>query len=194
MNTQMLAIEQGRALVALARRVIGERLGGPPPSTTSSLPSATDPALQNRQGTFVTIKIRGQLRGCIGNLAGTTSIYEGIRQNALNAAFHDPRFPPLRPEEFAAIHIAISVLTPAQPLAHQGGADLLDKLRPGIDGVIIRKGAAGATFLPQVWEQLPRPTDFLAHLCRKAGLPPDAWQGADLAVATYQAQYFAEAE
>jgi AmmeMemoRadiSam system protein A len=143
-------------------------------------------------GTFVTLKIDDQLRGCIGNLTATEPLLEGVRRNAINAAFHDPRFAPLTETELAKVEIEVSILTEPQPLDYIDGADLLTKLRANIDGVIIRKGHASATFLPQVWEQLPEPEDFLSHLCKKAGLSSNAWRDTKLEVQTYQVQYFEE--
>ena len=117
----------------------------------------------------------------------------GVRDNARNAAFHDPRFSPLGKRELDALQIEVSVLSEPVPLAYTDADDLLARLRPGIDGVIIKKGSASATFLPQVWEQLPQPEPFLSHLCAKAGLPAEQWRKGDLKVRVYQVQYFEEA-
>ena len=117
---------------------------------------------------------------------------EGVRRNAINAAFHDPRFSRLTKDELERTEIEVSILTEPQLLAYRDGQDLIQKLRVNVDGVIIRKGYASATFLPQVWEQLPEPADFLSYLCRKAGLSSDAWQSSKLEVLTYQVQYFEE--
>ncbi len=180
--------EQGRQLLRLAREAIAEKLG----KQVEGSREVVDPALQAECGTFVTLNIDGQLRGCIGNLEPAGPIHEAIRRNALNAAFHDPRFPELRAEELARVQIEISILSRPQPLTYGDGADLMAKLRPGIDGVILRMGPSGATFLPQVWEQLPRAEEFLGHLCRKAGLSETAWRDSHLEVATYQVQSFEE--
>ena len=145
-----------------------------------------------KSGTFVTLTLNGRLRGCIGNMSATVNLRDGVRQNAISAAFHDPRFGPLTPAELETVHIEISILTDPQALANDGGDDLIEKLRPNIDGVIISKGLNRATFLPQVWKQLPRPEDFLNHLCTKAGLPANTWQSADLDVQTYQVISFEE--
>ena len=185
-----LTEEQGQQLIRLARKTIAVRLGLP--GRLQDRDITTDPALQEQRGTFVTLKIRGQLRGCMGCLTPSETILEGIQRNALNAAFKDPRFPALTAPELEEAEIEISILTSPQELQHDGSNDLLAKLRPNIDGVIISKGLARATFLPQVWEQLPRAEDFLAHLCRKAGLSFDEWQKGELDVATYQVQYFHE--
>jgi len=116
------------------------------------------------------------------------SIRIGIARNALNAAFRDPRFPPLTIDEFKHVDIEISILTEPSPLEYSDYFDLLAKLRVNVDGVIIRR--AGATFLPQVWKQLPEPDIFLSHLCAKAGLSADSWKNTKLEVLTYQVQYF----
>jgi len=186
--------EHGKALAALARNTIAERLSQAHlkkigPALTSC---HEEPCLQKERGTFVTLKIKDQLRGCMGCLTATETIVEGIRKNALNAAFNDPRFPALTRQELDQAEIEISILTEPQVLEYTDGDDLVAKLRPNLDGVILQKGFSRATFLPQVWAQLPGTEDFLAHLCRKAGLPGDAWKTDKLEVSTYQAQYFHE--
>lgn len=188
----MLTEQHGTVLITLARQTIAEQLGlRPTPRLSADL--LADPALQARRAVFVTLNKRGQLRGCIGSLAGVESIVDGVRRHALNAAFHDHRFAPVSTEEIEELKIDVSVLTEPEPLAYQDADDLAAKLRPGIDGVILRDpSGASATFLPQVWEQLPEAEDFLCHLCRKAGLLPHAWRRQHLAVHTYQVQYFKE--
>ena len=168
---------------------------GRKPSESEHDANASQPPnerFQSHHGTFVTLKIKGQLRGCIGNLTPRETVWEGVKSNAINAAFHDPRFPPLTAKEFDQTEIEVSILSEPRPLEFRDGADLIQKLRAHVDGVIIRKGYASATFLPQVWEQLPRPEEFLSHLCMKAGLPSDAWKDPQLEVLTYQVQYFEE--
>jgi AmmeMemoRadiSam system protein A len=186
--------KEGQLLVKLARKTIMKELAVKPPDTESdSLISALqDEKFRAHCGTFVTLKIKGQLRGCIGNLTSTESVLEGVKRNAINAAFHDPRFSSLSAAELDRTDIEVSILTEPLPLAYHGPQDLIQKLRVNVDGVIIRKGHANATFLPQVWEQLPQPENFLNHLCLKAGLPSDAWKHPDLEVLTYQVQYFKE--
>ena len=185
--------EQGLRLVHVARRTIAARLGTLD-AVNKVIPDRdlADPAFREKRGTFVTLKIKGQLRGCMGCLAPSETILEGIQRNAINAAFNDPRFPALTPIELDQAEIDISILTSPLELEYAEGNDLLDKLRPNIDGVIINKGLARATFLPQVWDQLPRTEDFLAHLCRKAGLSPNEWKKGELGVSIYQVQYFHE--
>jgi len=185
---------QGQVLVKLARRAIMDKLGGraAAPAPADLLAALGDDHFQLPCGTFVTLKIKGQLRGCIGNLTATETVLDGVKRNAVNAALHDPRFSPLSQDELDRTQIEVSVLSEPRPLAYRDGQDLINKLRVHVDGVIIRKGHAGATFLPQVWEQLPKPEDFLTHLCKKAGLPSDAWKNSDLDVLIYQVQYFEE--
>ena len=188
-----LTDDQGRLLVRLARKTIAVRLeiSGNTGKDLSDTEFA-DPAFQEQRGTFVTLKIKNQLRGCMGCLTPSETIREGIQRNAINAAFNDPRFPALTEQELEQAVIEVSILTSPRELEYSDGNELLKKLRPDIDGVIINKGMARATFLPQVWEQLPGIEDFLAHLCRKAGLSPDEWKKGEMGVSIYQVQYFHE--
>jgi AmmeMemoRadiSam system protein A len=183
-----VTVEQARVLLEHARRSIALELG----RTDFSESEKPPPVFQKKGATFVTLKKEGQLRGCIGNLEPVGTIWDGIRENALNAAFHDFRFSPLKSEEFDDVHVDISLLSPPVPLDYADGPDLLQKLRPGIDGVILRQGSSRATFLPQVWQQLPRSEDFLGHLCQKAGLPATAWRDMHPEIQIYQVQCFAE--
>lgn len=188
----MLTEQQGRVLIQLARQTIEEHLGIRPenPVATEQL---ADPGLQEKKGVFVTLNKRKQLRGCIGCLTGTESIVDGIKRHALNAAFNDHRFPPVSREEVPHLEIDISVLTDPVPLAYENPDDLKRKIRPGIDGVILRDPSGrSATFLPQVWKQLPTAELFLCHLSRKAGLPDDAWCRRHPDIQIYQVQYFKE--
>jgi AmmeMemoRadiSam system protein A len=193
-DKQNLSPEQGQLLVKLARQTLSEHLAKQiPQNETDSLNAAlSDSCFDSACGTFVTLTIDGQLRGCIGNLTSSESLATGVRRNAINAAFHDPRFSALSPSELDRVTIEVSILSEPRPLYYRETAGLLKKLRPHIDGVILRKDFASATFLPQVWEQLPQPQDFLAHLCLKAGLASDAWQHSELEVSTYQVQCFEE--
>ena len=191
-EVKTLTEEQGQYLVKVARKTIENALLGRGEKETEdkNLPAV----FHERRGTFVTLTEDGNLRGCIGHIIPRESIIEGVRINAINAAFRDPRFRPLSPDELDKIKIEVSILTEPKPLKYKDAQDLLNKLRPGIDGVIIKKGFHEATFLPQVWEQLPRKEDFLTHLCLKAGLDADAWRRGDLEVSTYQVQAFEEEE
>ena len=145
--------------------------GHAPPVHTAEF----SPGLCEQRAVFITLMKDGRLRGCIGHLEATQPLVNDIAENAVAAALEDPRFPPVTSAEIPAISIAISVLTPPEPLAFKDEADLLQKLRPGIDGLIIGEGRRRATFLPSVWEELPDPRDFLQHLKMKAGWPPGYW-------------------
>ena len=163
--------KQGRQLLALARQAIAESLSLDPGVS----PRTPDPWLQAPGAVFVTLTQHGELRGCIGSLEAHRSLLEDVRANARAAAFEDPRFAPLEAEELGRTRVEVSVLTPPEPLSVTDEADLLAQLRPGIDGLILAYDWHRATFLPQVWEQLPERRQFLAQLKRKAGLAPDFW-------------------
>jgi AmmeMemoRadiSam system protein A len=138
-------------------------------------PDDYPPALSAMRASFVTLKRSGDLRGCIGSLTPVTSLVEDVAHNAFAAAFWDPRFVPLTAAELQGLEIAISVLGPTEPIAFSSEQDLLGKLRPGIDGLVLQDGRNRGTFLPAVWESLPQPADFLDHLKQKAGLPASYW-------------------
>ncbi len=182
--------EQGRLLTALARNAIAGEFGGP----TVDLPH---PDWLNRPGAvFVTLTQQGadgqsELRGCIGSLEAHRKLIDDLLANARAAAFQDPRFPPLSRDELARTRVEVSILSPAQPLRFSSEADARAQLRPGIDGVILQHDWHRATFLPQVWEQLPEPRQFLANLKRKAGLAADFWAN-DLRLSRYQVEKFKE--
>lgn len=189
-----LTDEKGEVLLELARQTLEERLGLSSNVSTGTEKQLNDAAFEANRGTFITLKINNQLRGCIGNLSPDRPLAEGVRENALNAAFNDPRFPPLTREELESVQIEISLLTEPVKLEYKDADDLLAKLKPGVDGVIIQKGPHSSTFLPQVWEQLPDKKAFLGNLCLKAGLPADEWQKGDLLVYIYHVQYFEETQ
>lgn len=161
--------ELGQVLLQLARRSIGEALGEAGPATPDL------PALLENAATFVTLTQAGELRGCIGSLEAHRPLIDDVRANARAAAFRDPRFPPLTADELARTRVEVSLLSPAEPLFVTDEADALARLRPHVDGLILSAGGRRATFLPQVWEQLPEPAVFLARLKQKAGLPADYW-------------------
>ncbi|WPD22782.1 MAG: AmmeMemoRadiSam system protein A [Candidatus Electrothrix scaldis] len=188
----MLTALQKKILLRLARQTIEKELGqeASDPVTAEEL---DDPELRQHHGVFVTLNLDGTLRGCIGSLLGLEPLIAGVRRHAINAALRDNRFPLLTVNELAEVLIEISILTPPKNLEYTDSIDLVSRLQPGVDGVILKVPAgAGATFLPQVWEQLPEPETFLRHLCIKAGLPADSWQHGDLTVQTYQAHHFDE--
>ncbi|MBW2100218.1 MAG: AmmeMemoRadiSam system protein A, partial [Deltaproteobacteria bacterium] len=149
-------------------------------------------SLMEHRGCFVTLHKNCELRGCIGNIEPISSLAEGVKQNAINAAFKDPRFPPLKKDELPDVTIEISVLTIPRVIDFEDGEDLKRKLQPGIHGVILSKGFCCATFLPQVWEQLPDKEIFLEHLCQKGGLGKKSWQNTETTVKVYEAECFSE--
>ena len=131
--------------------------------------------LQQQAATFVTLNIRHQLRGCIGTLSAYQSLIKDVAEHAYAAAFQDPRFPPVSQAELDSLEIHISILTPAEPVTFISEQDLINKIQPGIDGLILESGMHKGTFLPSVWESLPEPQQFIEHLKLKAGLPKDFW-------------------
>ena len=148
--------------------------------------------LRREGASFVTLTIGKQLRGCIGALEAYQPLVLDVQEHAAAAASEDYRFRPVRLEEVPLLEIEISRLTPTQALQYENWQDLIAQLRPGLDGVLIRDGGRRATFLPQVWEKLPDPQNFLSHLCVKMGAPENYWQTQKLDVYTYQVEEFKE--
>ena len=155
-------------LTSLARYAISQALRHP-----ATAPDTEELAANG--ASFVTLTQAGRLRGCIGSLRAWRPLRDDITDNAVSAALHDPRFPPLTASELPITHIEVSVLSPSTPMSFVSRDDALAKLRPGIDGVVLSVGRHRATFLPQVWEELPEPELFIGHLMRKAGLSPSYW-------------------
>jgi len=147
--------------------------------------------LLEERATFVTLTLNGQLRGCIGMLEACRPLAEDVAENAVSAAFRDPRFPPLSRDEFEDLKISISVLSPPEEMTFSSEEDLKEKIRPGIDGLILQEGFQKGTFLPSVWEELPETELFFEHLKLKAGLPAGYWSDT-LRVFRYTADYFSE--
>lgn len=152
----------------LTRALVGDR---PELPALHDLPQG----LHQRQGAFVTLKVAGELNGCIGTLDGDEPLGHAVPRLALSAAFADHRLPPLRPADYDRLTIEVSLLSPLEPIAAFSREDLLTELRPGQDGVVVKANRRQGLFLPAVWEQLPDPEDFLDHLWHKAGLPPRTW-------------------
>lgn len=175
----------GLALLSRARNAIARALELP----TSAEPA--HPALDSPGATFVTLRLDGELRGCVGALSAERALADDVRVHALAAAFRDSRFEPLGVEELAELEIEVSLLGPAQPVAARTEAEAHQALRSGIDGVLLEWRGRSATFLPQVWEQLPRAAEFLAALKRKAGLAADFWHH-DLRLSRYRVRKFAQ--
>jgi AmmeMemoRadiSam system protein A len=181
--------KQKKYLVDLARGAVGIYFENEDEKEiVAKLSVPPDPLLAKKGASFVTLTIDGRLRGCIGSVEAHRPLFEDVASNAIHAAFFDPRFEPLSPEEFNIVAIEVSVLTEPKPLAYAGAGDLLTKLRPGVDGVILGRGARRATFLPQVWEELPKKEAFLGHLCAKAGLASDCWQKSGIEISVYQVE------
>jgi len=156
-------------LVAIAKQSIKEQLLNQTLLDLASL-RISHPPLERPGATFVTLNLDGELRGCIGTLEASRALLDDLVSNAKAAAFEDPRFYPLSQDEFEKVDIQVSLLTPSEPIAYEDVADLKSKVTPFKDGIILESGGRRATFLPQVWEQLPSFEQFFSHLCQKAGL------------------------
>lgn len=178
----MLPEDAGRVLLPLARAAIAAEfdLSRPEPSAAW---------LGELGASFVTLTIDGQLRGCIGSLLAYQPLGIDVQQNARRAAFQDRRFPPLTQGEFSQTTIEVSVLTAPERIEFTGLADAQRQLQPGIDGVTLQRDGHRATFLPQVWKQLPKPAAFLRALCEKAGLA--GWEDG-VALERYRVQAWKE--
>ncbi len=165
--------ERGRVLLAIARESLAQSFG-----LASRRPDAADhpePWLAEPGATFVTLRRGGLLRGCVGTLHAYRPLVDDVRANARAAAFSDTRFPPLTREEFGEVDFEVSLLSTPEPVSVSSEAEAVAVLRPGVDGVILEYRGHRSTFLPQVWEQLPDPREFLAHLKHKADLSPTFW-------------------
>jgi AmmeMemoRadiSam system protein A len=150
--------------------------------------------LREERACFVTLQSQGELRGCTGTLTARRPLADEVSVTTVQTALNDPRFPPVLAAEVPNIHIEISVLTPSTRLDFDGPDDLLMRLRPGTDGVTLHLGPYRSTFLPQVWERVPDPAEFLTLLSRKMGLPGDTWRHPRLVVEIYQSIIIAEPE
>lgn len=158
----------GPSLARLARATLAEALGGP---RVDPWPEGSDPP----GASFVTLSLDGALRGCVGSVLPQTSLRAGIQEHARSAAFHDTRFDPVARADLPRLAVEVSLLSPLRPLALTDEADLIRQLRPGVDGLLLDLDGRQATFLPQVWSDLPDPAAFLAALKRKAGWPGAGW-------------------
>lgn len=160
-------------LIGLARQAIEQEVARS--TEPRAVPDGWLAWLEAPAATFVTLELNGRLRGCIGSLEARKSLRDDVVGNARAAAFEDPRFPALTAEELDGLGIEVSVLSEPEPLECHSEADLLSQLRPGVDGLVLECGAHRSTFLPQVWQNLPEPADFLAALRKKAGLEQHFW-------------------
>ena len=187
---EKLTLEEQQTLLRLARQALEYGVRGEPlpPLDKSTL----TPLLCEDGASFVTLTEGGQLRGCIGALEPYQSLAEDVREHAVAAALEDPRFPPVEERELNRIEIEVSRLTRPVPLQYKDANDLLSKLRPHVDGVVLRDAFRRSTFLPQVWEKIPHPAEFLCNLCFKMGADPDLWRKKHLDVLIYQVEEFHE--
>ena len=161
--------EQGKVLLPIARAAISRALNVPHTADEAA------PWLSEHGACFVTLTQYGELRGCIGTLQAHRPLLADVKSNAVSAALRDPRFAPLSAAELDITVVEISLLSPTQAMDFRNEAEALAQLRPDVDGIVFEYGSYRSTFLPQVWEQLPQPREFMAHLKRKAGLPGDFW-------------------
>ncbi|MBN1427104.1 MAG: AmmeMemoRadiSam system protein A [Anaerolineae bacterium] len=185
-----LSPDERRILLKLARESIEAAANGKPypPPDLDQLPAR----LREDAACFVTLHIGDDLRGCTGTLTARSPLVEEVIHTAAQTALSDPRFMSVTPDEVSLIDIEISVLTAPQKLNVPSPNDLPNLIRPGIDGVTLAKGLHRATFLPQVWDKIPNPIDFLDMLSQKMGLPPKAWLTPGIQVEVYQVEEFSE--
>ncbi len=181
-----LTAEQGQNLLDIARHTLETRIG-----RVEAEAPAVDPRLNEDGATFVTLSIRGALRGCIGTPEAHDSLVEDVRSNAIRAATMDPRFPPVSAKELDELEIEVSVLTPPQVLDCVP-EERPDHIQPGVDGLLLVSAYRRGLLLPQVWEKIPGVEDFLDILCRKAGLKPADWRREGTRLYTFQVQAFHE--
>jgi AmmeMemoRadiSam system protein A len=182
--TLPLSDKDGLLLLQTAREAIGARLAGRPPRFPAS-----PPELAVQCGAFVTLKVEGRLRGCIGHITACQPLVDAVRDAAVSSAFEDPRFPPLRPEEWPRVRIEISVLSPFQLMTD------IRRIIVGVHGIMVQSGQRSGLLLPQVaTEQGWGREAFLAHGCRKAGLPADAWRLPETRIEVFTAAVFQESQ
>lgn len=175
----------GAILLPIARASIAQALG------RDAQASEQEPWLREPGATFVTLKQAEQLRGCVGSLKAHRPLLEDLKANAQAAAFRDPRFAPLTAAEFERTRVEVSLLSPLESMPFESERDALSQLRPNIDGIVFEYGYHQSTFLPQVWEDLPDPAEFMSHLKHKAGLPPDFWD-AEVKLSRYTVSKWSE--
>jgi AmmeMemoRadiSam system protein A len=187
---EKLTLEEQKTLLRLAREAMERGVKGQ--ELPSLDPSSLPPSLREEGSSFVTLIAHGQLRGCIGSLNAYQSLAEDVREHAVAAALNDPRFPAVREDELNGIQVEVSRLTRPIPLEYADANDLLSRLHPYVDGVILRDAFRRATFLPQVWEKIPDPAEFLNNLCYKMGVEHDLWRRKHFEVLTYQVEEFHE--
>jgi len=185
--SERLSRDEKRLLLDVAREAITRAVSGEQEKEVDL--GAFPPLLREHGASFVTLTgPDGELRGCIGTVEAHVALAIDVQRNAVGSALRDPRFYPVRPKELPGLKIELSILTKPQPLVYDGPEDLLAKIRPGIDGIIVQKEWHRATLLPSVWAKIPDPVRFLSTLCLKAGLPEDEWRSGKVTVHVYQAE------
>lgn len=185
-----LSPNQKNYLLKLARQTITDYFDKS--EKTSLDPEKIDKELTKPAATFVTLTKLGELRGCVGNLIAKKPLYQDIINNTLMSAFGDNRFPQLTKNESKNIKIEISILSDPSPYPHKNAASLLEKIKPNTHGIIIQNGFNQATYLPQVWDDLPNKTEFLESLCTKAGLSKESWKEESTEIFYYTVEKFSE--
>lgn len=188
--SEHLTDDEKKTLLRLAREALERGVHRQPLPRLDQ--ASLTPVLRARGASFVTLTEHGQLRGCIGALEPYQPLVDDVREHAIDAAVQDYRFPPVQPDELSKIEIEVSRLTVPIPLDYASPEDLLARLHPGLDGVILRDGSRRATFLPQVWEKIPDKAEFLSQLCAKMSAPRDLWRRKHLEVLVYQVEEFHE--
>jgi len=183
-----MSAERGATLLAIARGAIAASLGEAGPSHAPGAGWLEEPG-----ASFVTLSRCGELRGCVGSLHAERPLRLDVERNALGAAFRDPRFLPLSHFEYPEIEVEVSLLSQLEPIVFESESHALAQLRPGVDGVLLEHAGRRGTFLPQVWEQLPESSAFLAHLKAKAGLPVGFW-AAELKLSRYTVRKWRESD
>lgn len=192
MSSEKLSEEERKELLRIARKALTDAVNGFPGKRPD--PTKYTQALSEDGATFVTLTIDSKLRGCIGTLEAYQPLVVDVYEHAIAAGLQDYRFPPVQPNELPLIKIEISRLTKPQKLEYTTSEELIQKLRQGVDGVILSYGHYRATFLPQVWEKLPNPEEFLSQLSMKMGLSHNAWKEVPMDVSIYQVEEFSEPE
>lgn len=178
-----------KILLQAARTAVLNQLSGEDFNYSDELKKFSD-----KTGVFVTLKKNGNLRGCIGNILPEKALFKAVVENALNSAFHDPRFMALSKEELEKVEIEISILTVPEKIDYKDKKDLETKIIPFEHGVILNFGRRQSTFLPSVWEELPDFEMFMSHLSMKAGFNPLDWKILEPEVFVYKAQHFCESD
>lgn len=179
---------QKQKLLKLSRVLLENRLI----NTSHNLKQYKEKVFEQKQGVFVTLHLNGELNGCMGHIEATESIYENVIHLSQAAAFEDIRFASLTAEDLRDLNIEISILSIPKKLSANSNRELIQQIRPGIDGVILYTGYHSAMFLPQVWEQIPDRESFVDQLCRKAGQSMDYWRSNPIEVLVYQVECFEE--